>query len=233
MEVSPNLALLGKLLSFYAMVLALVLGVGSRLFPGILGWSEIVQAQRQRYEQPVSFLRAIPGDLVFGIALFTASFVVEAFFQEQLGRMVRALLVFYVAVRYWRFHRKPPKATPMNWMLLIAAWSIVLGEFLSGLFPDWGIDGKHLVFVAGFSLLALLVSSRVTLAHGNELPRETNWWPYWAFTLFILISSVARTSVRWTPESYFPHLAYAAMLWLIGAFIWGIFFLPRIIKGLR
>jgi uncharacterized protein involved in response to NO len=231
-SLSPNNVLLGKLLSFYAMVLALVLGVGSRLFPGILGWSEIVQAQRQQYEQPVSFLRAVPRDLLIGAALFILSFFLEVYFEEKLGRSLRAILVLYVAIRYWRLHRKPPKTTWMNWMLVAAAWSIVIGEILSAVFPDWGLDGKHMVFVGGFSLLVFLVSGRVTLAHGGDLNLERRRWPYLPLTVFILVSSLARTAVHWTPENYFSHLGYAAMLWLIGAIFWGVFFLPRMVKGL-
>ncbi len=229
-NLSASFILFGKITSFYGMVLALILGVGSRLFPGILGWSEIVQTQRQQYEKPIPFVKAIPPDLLLCAAVLVVSFIVESFIAERIGRGLRASLVFYVAIRYWRLHRRPPKVTWMNWALIAAAWSIVLGEWLSALFPEWGLDGKHLVFVGGFSLLSLLVGARVTLAHGEGLAAESSWWPYCPLAAFILLASLARTAVHWTPNSYFPHLAFAAVLWCAGAVIWATFFLPRLLR---
>jgi uncharacterized protein involved in response to NO len=222
-----NWLLLARLFSFYAMVLALVLGVGARLFPGILGWSEIVQAQRKQYERPVPFFESIPGDLRIAMPIFLISFFIEIFVQESLGRSIRACVVTYVAFRYWRVHRAPPKKSWMNRALLASAWCIVVGEWLSAVFPDWGLDGKHIVFL-GFSLVALLVAARVTLAHGDGLHCESRAWPYLPVTIFVFLAALGRTGVHWTPGDYFPHLAYAAILWLVGAFIWGSFFLRRL-----
>jgi len=231
-EIPASFVLFGKLTSFYGMVLALILGVGSRLFPGILGWTEIVHAQREQYEKPPSFVQAVPSDLFLGGILLVLSFLVESLLEERSGRALRAVLVLYVAVRYWRVHRKPKRISWMNWALLAAAWSIVLGEWLSVLFPEWGLDGKHLVFVGGFSLLSLLVAARVTLAHGEGLTLESKRWPYVPVVLFILLASVSRFGAHWTPNSYFPHLAYAAILWGLGAMAWGAYFLPRLWRGL-
>jgi uncharacterized protein involved in response to NO len=230
--VSAEWALFGRLLSFYAMVLALVLGVGARLFPGILGWAEIVQGQRKQYEGLIPFSSVVRPVLLAAVAIFCVSFVVESFFSEIAGRLIRATTVSYVAIVYWRLHRRPPNVNWMKRALLVAAWGIVLGEWLAAAFPGWGIDGKHLVYVSGFSCLALLIGSRVTLAHGAGLFLESRALLYAPFVSLIVLGSLARTSAHWASGAYFPRLAYAAFVWLLGAILWGVCFLPRIFSGL-
>lgn len=224
--------LLGRLLSFYGMILAIVLGIGARLFPGILGWVEIVQAQRQRYERPVSYLSVVPLDVWIGVVLFLVSFIIESFYFEQAGRVIRASLVTYVAMRYWKLYRFPPKANWMKVSLMISAWTVVAGEWLAAGFPGLGVDGKHLVFIGGFALLSFLVGARVTLAHGEGLAAESRRLPYIPLTALILVAAATRVGAHWTPTSYVPHLAYASVIWLLGVASWGVFFAPRLCKGL-
>jgi uncharacterized protein involved in response to NO len=172
-------------------------------------------------------------DVRVGIVLFLGSFVIEAFFEEQAGRMIRAALVTYVAMRYWRIYRRPPKATWLTAALMTSAWTVVLGEWLAAAAPSVGLDGKHLVFIGGFSLLAFLVGSRVTLAHGEGLAQESRRWPYIPFTGLVLLAAATRVAVHWTPHSYVPHLAYAALVWVLAVILWGMAFVPRLLAGMR
>src|SRR5690606_30659890 len=59
-----------KRLHYEGAISAIILGVGSRLIPGILGHVEIVRTQRAAYERPVSLLKTVPLHFFFLIALF-------------------------------------------------------------------------------------------------------------------------------------------------------------------
>jgi uncharacterized protein involved in response to NO len=82
-----------KRLHYEGAIAAIILGVGSRLIPGILGHVEVVMSQRARYEKPVSILSTVPIDFFILIIAFIMSY----FFIEEWGSVVRAIVVFYVA----------------------------------------------------------------------------------------------------------------------------------------
>ncbi len=227
-----KLASFGHLVGFYGMFLALIVGVGSRLFPGILGWVEIVQSQRQTYEGQSSFLRVITTDILVCLILFLGSFLVEVFFSEQGGRILRAALVQFVAIKFWRIHLKPRNKSWMSYSLIASGWTVVLGEWANSLSTSLGVDGKHIVFIGGFALMSLLVGARVTLAHGPGLTIEKNKWPYLPVAALTILAAATRASVNLIPSLYVSHLGYAAVLWILVLVIWGLVFLPKMLRGL-
>jgi uncharacterized protein involved in response to NO len=79
----------------------------------------------------------------------------------------------------------------------------------------------HLLFIAGFSLLTLLISTRVSFAHSSKATdAETRARGILIFTGVLLLAMVTRvTAILW-PNIYFHHLGYAAILWILGLAIW-------------
>jgi uncharacterized protein involved in response to NO len=105
----------------------------------------------------------------------------------------------------------------------VVAHSLSLGE--------WSIAGLHLLFIGGFSLLTLMVASRVILAHGSDgLSLEKQRLPYWLPGGLILLASLTRWLAPIAPSSYLRHLGYAAGCFIVGTVIWGVHFLPRLRK---
>jgi uncharacterized protein involved in response to NO len=89
-------------------IMSLILGVGGRLLPGILGWEEIVVAQRSRYETPGPFLGVVPADVWISMAIFLASFLLLPFLGQRWCFLLRGVVTLYFAIAYWRIHRERP-----------------------------------------------------------------------------------------------------------------------------
>jgi len=89
----------------------------------------------------------------------------------------------------------------------------------------------HVMFMGAFTLLILAVATRVVLSHGGHaLAEERRSWP---LRLGITASVIAMSARVWavfavSPQSYFSHLAWAAVLWTVGMVIWGLYLVRRI-----
>ncbi|MGH1468462.1 MAG: NnrS family protein [Bdellovibrionales bacterium] len=227
--IEGGLVLFGKALFFQGMVLGLILGVGGRLVPGILGWVEIVLAQRNRYENQESFLKAVPLENYLGVALFVMSFFAEFFLSPELGRVMRALVVLYIALRYWRLPFLPPKKTVHTFLLWLSCWSVLIGTLAYCLYPS--LNTLHLVYIGGFGLITMMVATRVTLAHGDlGLSLESKVFPLGVVGFCILLAGVTRASVSVVPDSYVEHLNYSALTWILGMLVWGLVFIPKMFQ---
>src|SRR5690606_2060205 len=64
-------------LHYEGAIAAIILGVGSRLIPGILGHVDVVKLQREVYEKPVSLIKTIPVPFFLLVMLFVVSYFVE------------------------------------------------------------------------------------------------------------------------------------------------------------
>ncbi len=219
----------GKALVYQAMMLGLILGIGGRLIPGIFGWTEIVKSQRDRYERSESFLRTVSLANYIGAAIFTVSFIIEFFWAPTLGRILRAIVVSYIAVTHWKLIYLPKKRTIHTLSIWVSCWIILVSAWLYCGYPS--INTLHLQYIGGFGLLAVLIGSRVILAHGNDGHSiEAKKFPLGWVGFLLIVAAATRSSIYLVPDSYVTHLAYAAGIWIIGLILWGIVFIPRIFK---
>jgi len=103
--------------------------------------------------------------------------------------------------------------------------------WLIALFRNHHIDYLHILFMGAFTLLILAVGTRVVLSHGGyPLAEERRSWPLRIGIAASLIGMSARLSVVASPTEsfYFTHLAWAAILWIVGIGLWGIYLVRRI-----
>lgn len=224
---SSRLFFLGRAMSYQGMVLCFILGVGGRLIPGILGWTEIVHEQRAIYEKPTSFLKVLPPSMLLAGGVFITSFPVESFLSLSTGRVLRALVVGWFAFQYWQLHHFPKTKTAHTLFLWLSSWMILVGSWLFALWTGKALAGLHLIFIGGFSLMTLMISARVTLAHGNQgLGFEAKKLPYYFIGLSLVLAAVTRLIAELDPSIYLSHLGYAALSFFVGLLAWGWFFLP-------
>jgi uncharacterized protein involved in response to NO len=202
-------------------VMSLVLGVGGRLFPGILGWDEDVAAQRRTYETSASFHLVIPADVWASMALFLASFLLLPFVGARPSLLARGLVALYFGLRFWKIHRLPRTRSYLTWSLWLSCWCNALAYFLPALWAGGGVHALHLGFIGGFSLVTLLISTRVTFAHGAAGTEAEKTTPAIAvFAGLLLLAMATRvTAILW-PRLYLDHLGYAAVTWLVGLLVW-------------
>jgi len=96
--------------------------------------------------------------------------------------------------------------------------------------PEFRIDFLHVMFIGGFTLLILAVGTRVVLSHGGyALTEENRSWPLRIGLVTGIIAMLARVAAPFTPDSYFSHLAWAALFWIPGMGFWGYYLIRRIL----
>lgn len=202
-------------------IMAIVLGVGGRLIPGILGWSEIVLTQRVQYESPSSFWSVVPFDVWGWLAVFIGSFFLEPFLPLRICFLLRGITTLYFGIKYWVILKPPPTKNFLTWSLWLCCWCLTLGYFLPAIWISAVPHALHLILIGGFSLLTLLISTRVAFAHsGPGVESEKTTRSISVFTCLILMAMLTRvTAILW-PSVYFDHLAYAAIFWLLALFVW-------------
>lgn len=210
-------------------ILSLILGVGGRLIPGILGWEEIVVAQRDRYEKGRDFLSTIPKAIWTLMAFFLLSFLLLEFDFTAASLFLRAIVMTCFAFHYWRLLRAPKDRSYLTWSIWVSCWCLVIGSWLSLLWRSAYVHALHTTMIGGFSLLTVLVATRVILAHGKEgRGAERTARIIFAFTgLFLLATMMRVLAIIW-PASYLKHLGFAALLWLSGFLIWLGWIAPKI-----
>ncbi|MGE3533678.1 MAG: NnrS family protein [Parachlamydiales bacterium] len=212
-------------------MMSIVLGVGGRLIPGILGWTEIVSVQRERYEKAPTFALAVPAVIWILVVLYLLSFLLLGVLPFQACLILRLLVIAYFAVSFWKLYRPPFEKTRLSWGIWISCWCFLVGAFLTAFFTDSYVHVLHSSLIGGFSLLTILVATRVTLAHGPEgkaLEKSSKIIPI--FALFLLFALFTRVTAPMIPSSYLSHLSYAAILWMAGFLFWMFLAIPRMWK---
>ncbi|MDZ4287000.1 MAG: NnrS family protein [Prosthecobacter sp.] len=210
-----RLRLAGLLLD-QGLLLPPVLGIGSFLFPRMLGRdfgdpASPLASRRKR-------LRAITAAL-----LLVGSFFVEAFGSPIIGCTVRALTAaaYLLAEVNWR---KAPGSPPRGSLAAGLRWSLITGLFgilLAGLFVPQHIAIEHLLYIGGFGLLILIVASRVLFGHSGDLAgfEKRGWFPRLLIFLGIL-TALTRMSPAFVPQVMISHHIYAAWTWALLALLW-------------
>jgi uncharacterized protein involved in response to NO len=220
--IAPAWDLLGKRLLTEGMVLLSVLGVGGFLGPRLLGFAALPQfvALRETHSQnTISYKVAGLAVLLSLVAEYGFGFAPMAFLRAGI-----ATVVILSNVQPWRF---PSLRTTLAWCVWMAHWLVILSLWLVAVAPRYRIDFLHVLFIGGFSLLILAVSTRVSLSHGGySLALERRSWPLRIGLGTGLVAMVARIGAPFAPFSYFEHLALAGLLWIGGILFWG-FYLSR------
>lgn len=214
-----------KNLHYEGSIVAIILGVGSRLIPGIFGHVEIVKAQRVQYETPATLFSTVPWYFYLLIAVFVASY----FLHDSPGNLLRALVVSFVALYYWKLYSLPREKSALTWCLWLTG-HFILGSFiLKLLWPAGVIHVSHSLFITGIVLLSLLVATRVIQSHGPKDKTLENWKGLYAVTGLIFLASATRVSAILMPEGYLRHLAYSSFVLTVGVLLWSFKYL-RMVK---
>lgn len=223
-NVPSEIYTLARLALLQAYVLCLVLGVGSRLIPALLGWAPL----------PTEGGKVKPPRLLlFGslAVLFLGSFVLEAVHFQLLSQLLRAGVMTFIAFFFWKLHRLPSRKAVQSWWLWISAWSLLLGQWGICFLPAYRIHLLHVVLVSGLGTMTLMIASRVILSHGHHgLQWEKNSKGLFFGALLLSLAGFTRLSAGFAPHIYQSHLLYAAYTWILGLVVWGALFLPKVFR---
>lgn len=213
---SPENYRLAGLLMYQGLLLPPVLGIGSFLFPRMLGgaFGEPAAPAARR----ASLLRAVAA----------AALMVGSFFIEVSGALVFACLLragtaaayLLIEVRW----RRPPEAAPRGTLAGGLKWALgmgLAGLAAAGLAYERHVALEHLLYIGTFGLLMLLVGSRVLFGHSGELPGfdRRAWIPRVLISL-AFIAATTRASADFWPGITISHYQYAAWSWGLTALLW-------------
>lgn len=203
-----------KVLHYEGAIAAIILGVGSRLLPGILGHVEIVQNQRNRYENEKPFILTVPLHFFVIIGLFIGSY----FLDDPNGIYMRTLVVAGIGLYYWKLTSLPKIKSALTWSLWISCWLIIISFMLKAFWIAGVIHASHSFFICGIFLLTLLVATRVLQSHGPKDTKLEDSKILYIVTFLIILAAATRVSAFLMPEHYLKHLGYSSFV-LSGALV--------------
>ncbi len=207
---------LAQLLLYQGLLLPPVLGIGSFLFPRMLGgdFGDPTSSQETRNK----YIRTIAAAL-----LIVSSFFIEAFGFPLTGyalRAVTATAYLLLEIRWRKQATDPPRgslAAGMQGSLIMG----FCGLALAGFFYAQHIAIEHLLYIGGFGLLTLIVASRVLFGHSGDLAgfEKRSWFVRFLMLLGIL-AATTRAVPAFVPQVTISHHQYAAWTWAILALLW-------------
>ncbi|QDK44839.1 hypothetical protein DOM22_06520 [Bdellovibrio sp. ZAP7] len=213
---------LGRLFFLQAYILCLVVGVGSRLIPALLGWAPMPTEQAKTFNPKRYLCLAI---------LFLATYALEAFGFTVLSQLSRALIFSFIFLRMWKIYRLPSRTAVQTYWLWISAWLVMLGQWGIVAMPDFRVHLLHVILVSGLGLMTFMIAVRVGLSHGRHdmtLEKSSKMLALGAFLM--CLAGFTRLSAGIAPALYQSHLIYAAYTWILGLLIWGWVFLPKMVR---
>lgn len=213
---------LGKNLYFQFMVLSFVLGIGSRIIPHLLGWKEHVFEPKDLWPRSSlkNLLRRVHWHLILSLLLLVLSFFAEVFWNRTGGLMIRAVMIASIAFGPWRLFRIPKNRHAHAYFLWVSSWCLILGSAAQALSDNYRIHWLHMVFIASFSLMTLMVGYHVFVEHeGWELKFKRSAWT-WAMGLALLAAFSFRLGIVWDSANYLRWMEMSAYCWILGFVIW-------------
>lgn len=210
--VDPQRLRLANLLLYQGLLLPPVLGIGSFVFPRMLGGD--FGDPRTAAQGRVKLLRAITAAL-----LLVGSFFLEAYGLVSAGYALRAIVAagyLLIEVR-WRPRQAGSLTTGLFWALTAGGLGLVLAPFHYA----QHVSIEHLLYIGGFGMLILVVGSRVLFGHSGDLEGFFAKSKWRRFLVFLgVLAATTRVVPAWVPKTTVSHHIYAASTWGLLCLLW-------------
>lgn len=195
-----------------ALVLNLILGLGSRLIPVIsrLPNALLPTDGKNKKTSPWLFVT-----LVF----LNGGYLLTVFGFQNAGIIFRALATLIAAVSLLGLFRAPLTWSYIGAGLKLGLLALLFGQIMSLPIFKLGIAALHFMFLGGFTLITFLISTRVMLAHGGQsLDYEVSSRRIALVTCLIFLAAAFRLFSGLNPLSgwiliSFCLLSFAVILW--------------------
>ena len=141
---------------------------------------------------------------------------------------VQLLAILLSSAKIWRLPRLAGWHRSLVWL---SAWMLPLGYVVAALFPGHKKAGLHIVFIAGFAMMAFAVGLHVTLAHGGHNKLVTGRpWQVPLFGVLILAAATMRALVDFDQGRFFVWIGASAAAFLAATIFWALLALPRMLR---
>lgn len=213
---TPERLRLAGLLLYQGLLLAPTLGIGSFLFPRMLGgaFGEPGSAREAGAKRRRAVIAAV---------LLVGSFFLEADGWVAAGVLLRLGVAAGYLLLEVRWRRQPGGAQrgTLARGLLWALGSGAAGLALAAVFPVQRVSVEHLLYAGGFGLLMLVVGSRVLFGHSGEVEGfEQRSWTARTLIFLALLAAATRATTGFLPHLTVTHHVYAALTWAAVGGLW-------------
>lgn len=213
---------LAGLLLYQGLLLPPVLGIGSFVFPRMLGGD--FGDPKTVAQSHAKLLRSIAAAIAIVL-----SFWIEVHVDALAGCLLRAvvsLAYLLIEVRW-----KPSQAGSLTTGLFWALGTGLLGLVLTGFFYPQHASIEHLLYIGGFGMLMLIVGSRVLFGHSGDLDGFFVKSKRVRFLIFLgILAATTRATPAWVPSTTISHHIYAAWTWGILCLLWLLWHRRRFVK---
>lgn len=210
----PRAHRFAALMLYQGLLLPPALGIGSFVFPRILG---------DNFGEPGSKeeTRKKRSKAVASVILLLSSFVLEAYISPLIGAILRAAVcLFYLSTEItWR---KQPGQGTMATGLRISCLCGLAGLVLAAFALPWQrISVDHMLYIGGLGLLMLVVGSRVLFGHSGQLPAfGARSWTARIIVGLTVLAAATRSIPALVPQVTISHHQYASAAWVALALTW-------------
>ncbi|HCN77663.1 MAG TPA: hypothetical protein DIT13_10785 [Verrucomicrobiales bacterium] len=218
----PQRLRLANLLLYQGLLLPPVLGIGSFVFPRMLGGD--FGDPKTAAQSKAKLLRAIAV-----AALLVGSFFLEAHGGVATGHSVRAIAAAgYLLIEVtWQTRQSGSLTTGLFWALATGWLGIVLAPF----YYLQHVSIEHLLYIGGFGMLMLIVGSRVLFGHSGDLEGFFAKSKWARFLIFLgILAATTRATPAWVPSTTISHHIYAAWTWGLLALLWLLWHRRRFVR---
>jgi uncharacterized protein involved in response to NO len=217
---------LAGLLLYQGMLLPPVLGIGSFIFPRILGGG-FGDPRTDGAAKSKLWRTAVAA------VLLVISFPVESFGSPVAGGLLRggtAATYLFAEIRW----RRAPGSAPRGSLASGLHWALgtgLAGITFAGFYDERHVALEHLLFIGGFGLVMLVVASRVLFGHSGELADfARKSWTARLIVFLAILAATTRASADFWPAIMVSHHKYAAWSWAVAAGIWLVWHRRRFLK---
>lgn len=221
LELPQIMVAVARTFFYKGFVLCLVLGIGIKLLPALLGWTPPPNPQANGEPFRLDLL-LFP--LLF---LLLGGIILEAIGMISVAGLAYTGALTGAAFLRMRLGRVPKTRSPLAFSLWTSGLTIAFSPLALVYDPSFSVHFWHLVFISGFGLMTIFVSMRVLLAHSGQ---EFLYWEkkpvLYLLAGLVLLSALTRvTAPLLAPEHLLSHYAYAAGTWIAALGIWLFYFL--------
>jgi hypothetical protein len=192
-------------------LMSLVIGIGSFLGPRLMGEGARIPEDKLARCHVASMIT------------FFTSFLFEGSRYQAGAYAVRGAATFLIFWASGAIRFKAPRAgTAFSRYLAVIFWFFPISFFLIASHPQSKTLYFHILFIGGFSLLTLFISTMVTLSHAGEPERlRGSAKSFYAWVSILTTAALGiRLSAGYFGSHYFVALAVASSFWVASVIVW-------------
>lgn len=195
-----------------AFILNLILGLGSRLIPVISRLpNALLPNESSKFDNSTW--------PIVTLLLVNLGYWFEAFGFRELGIILKVFGTFLASIKLLKLFVKPVTWSYIGIGLKASVVLLILGQILSLSFFNNTLAGQHIIYIGSFSIITLLVATRVMLAHGSQ---SLNYEVSSRRLIFILVLILLATLLRFLVRNDISNflLSASALFFILAIVLW-------------